>query len=320
LIEKFNPAPAYFNHLRTLVDLDAIAAASPRVIHDAMHGAGRSYVKNILGGMGVAVHEIRGEMNPGFNGIHPEPLEKYLAALVAAIQSDFGSVGLATDGDADRIGAMDGSGRFVDPHRIFALVLRYLARDKSEKGIVVRTVSTTRMIDRLCARYGLTLRETPVGYNHIADLMMAEDVLIGGEESGGISVRGHIPEGDGVLMGLLLLEVIAKSGMSLEELVEDIHKDVGPCFYARTDLRLRKPVEKKVMVGQLKDNAPPAIDGLRVVEVSALDGVKYIMDDDSWLLIRPSGTEPVLRVYAEGRSEDAMKSLLGFGEHIAAGV
>jgi len=320
LIEKFNPAPAYFTHLRTLVDLDAIAAVSPRVIHDAMHGAGRSYIKNLLGGMGVQVHEIRGEMNPGFNGIHPEPLEKYLAALNAALQSDFGTVGLATDGDADRIGAMDGKGRFIDPHRIFALVLRYLARDKKQTGMVVRTVSTTRMIDRLCARYGLPLQETPVGYNHIADLMMAEDVLIGGEESGGISVRGHIPEGDGVLMGLLLLETVAHSGMELAELVDDLHADVGPCFYARTDLRLRKPVEKKVMVARLKNDAPAEIAGLKVVEVSALDGVKYVMDDDSWLLIRPSGTEPVLRVYAEGRSEETMKGLLGYGEQIAEGV
>ncbi len=320
LIEKFNPAPAYFTHLRTLVDLEAIAAANPRVVHDAMYGAGRFYVKNILGGLGCQVHEIRGEMNPGFNGIHPEPLEKYLGALAAAIQSDFGSVGLATDGDADRIGAMDGRCRFVDPHRIFALVLRYLARDKGQRGTVVRTVSTTRMIDRLCQRYGLPLKETPVGYNHIADLMMADDVLIGGEESGGISVRGHIPEGDGVLMGLLLLEVIARSGLTLEALVDDLHADVGPCHYARTDLRLRKPVEKKVMVAQLKDDAPAEIAGLKVIEVSALDGVKYVMDDDSWLLIRPSGTEPVLRVYAEGRSEQAMKGLLAYGEKVAEGV
>jgi alpha-D-glucose phosphate-specific phosphoglucomutase len=320
LIEKFNPAPAYFAHLRELVDLEAIAASNPRVIHDAMFGAGRSYIKSLLGGLGCQVYEIRGEMNPGFGGIHPEPLEKYLAALAAAIQSQQGNIGLATDGDADRIGAMDGRGRFVDPHRIFALVLRYLARDKGLKGMVVRTVSTTRMIDRLCARYGLPLRETPVGFNHIADIMMAEDVLIGGEESGGISVKGHIPEGDGVLMGLLLLEVIAKSGATLEDLVDDVHADVGPCFYARTDLRLRKPVEKKALVARLRDDAPGQIAGIKVGEVSVLDGVKYVMADDSWLLIRPSGTEPVLRVYAEGRSEAAMKALLGYGEQIAESV
>ncbi len=262
-----------------------------------MFGAGRNYIKNLLGGMGGRVHEIRAEMNPGFGGIHPEPLEKYLAALAAAIQAGQGTVGLATDGDADRIGAMDGRGRFVDPHRIFALVLRYLARDKKMTGTVVRTVSTTRMIDRLCKRYNLPLKETPVGFNHIADIMMAEDTLMGGEESGGISIKGHIPEGDGILMGLLLLEVIAKAGAPLEDLVDDIHADVGPCFYARTDLRLRKPVDKKAMTAMLRDDAPKEIAGLKVAQVSALDGVKYIMDDDSWLLIRPSGTEPKIKFY-----------------------
>jgi phosphomannomutase len=317
LIQRFNPAPAYYAHLRELVDLNAICHVNPRVVHDAMYGSGRGYIKSILGGAGCQVHEIRGEMNPGFGGIHPEPIEKYLAALAAAIQSDYGTIGLATDGDADRIGAMDERGRFIDPHRIFALVLRYLIETKGQRGMVVRTVSTTRMIDQLCDRHGLSVQETPVGFNHIADLMMTEDVLMGGEESGGISVRGHIPEGDGVLMGLLLLEVVAHSGMRLTDLVDDLHADLGECHYARTDLRLRKPVEKKVMVARLRDEAPSRIAGLKVSEVSLRDGVKYLMEDGSWLLIRPSGTEPVLRVYAEARTEGAMRGLLHYGEEIA---
>jgi alpha-D-glucose phosphate-specific phosphoglucomutase len=320
LIERFNPAPAYYAHLRQLIDLDAICAADPGVIHDPMYGSGRGYIKSLLGGAGCQVHEIRGEMNPGFGGIHPEPLGKYLAALAAALQAGFGRVGIATDGDADRIGAMDGQGRFVDPHRIFALALKYLVEQRGLTGTVVRTVSTTRMIDRLCKRYGLPLRETPVGFNHIADIMLAENVLIGGEESGGISISGHVPEGDGILMGLLLLEIIATAGKPLEALVDDLHADVGPAFYARTDLRLRRAVDKKEMTAHLVDAAPQDIAGLAVAEVSTVDGVKYIMQDESWLLVRPSGTEPVLRVYAEGRSEAIQADLLKYGESIAESV
>lgn len=320
LIEKFNPAPQYYAHLRELIDLDAICAADPRVIHDAMYGSGRGYIKGLLGGVGCHTHEIRGEMNPGFGGIHPEPLAKYLGALNAAIQSGFGTMGIATDGDADRIGAMDESGRFVDPQRIFAIVLRYLLADRNLRGMVMRTVSTTRMVDRLARRYSVPLRETPVGFDVIAETMIKEDVLMGGEESGGMSIKGHIPEGDGILMGLLLLEVLAKSGMTLEALVEDIHNDVGPAFYERSDLRLRHPVNKKEMVTRLCDEAPREIGGLGVQEISALDGVKYLMDDESWLLIRPSGTEPVLRVYAEGTSPEVVKHLMGYGGEIAKSV
>ncbi len=320
LIEKFNPAPAYYAHLRQLVDLDAICLADPGVIHDPMYGSGRGYIKALLGGVGCQVHEIRGEMNPGFGGIHPEPLGKYLAALAAAIQSGFGRVGIATDGDGDRVAAMDGNGQFVDPHRIFALALKYLVEERGLTGTVVRTVSTTRMIDRLCRRYGLPLKETPVGFNHIADIMLAEDVLIGGEESGGISVKGHIPEGDGILMGLLLLEIIARSGSPLEVLVAELEADVGPAHYARTDLRLRMPIVKAEMVARLRDDAPKEIDGVKVVEVATTDGVKYVMEDESWLLIRPSGTEPVLRVYAEATSEALKAGLLRYGEQIAESV
>jgi len=184
----------------------------------------------------------------------------------------------------------------------------------------VRTVSTTRMIDRLAKRYDLTVHETPVGFNHIADYMMAEDVLIGGEESGGISFKGHIPEGDGPIMGLLLVEIIAKSGKTLGQLVDDLLNDVGPAFYERADLRLSRPVAKKEMTDFLVNQAPAEIGGQKVAEISTRDGVKYIMADDSWLLIRPSGTEPVLRVYAEGRTLPMVKDLLGYGQKVAESV
>jgi phosphomannomutase len=252
--------------------------------------------------------------------VHPEPIAKYLNALASAVSSGMGHFGIVTDGDADRIGAMDERGNFVDPHKIMALSLKYLVEKRGMSGAVVRTVSTTRMIDRLAKRYGLALHETPVGFNHIADYMMSEDVLIGGEESGGISFKGHIPEGDGPIMGLLLVEMIAESGKTLHALVEDLLKDVGPAHYERTDLRLSRPVAKAEMTEFLTKQAPVEIGGERVSEISQRDGVKYIMADDSWLLIRPSGTEPVLRVYAEGRTQEMVRALLGYGEQVAKSV
>jgi len=227
---------------------------------------------------------------------------------------------LALDGDGDRIGAMDERGNFVDPHKIMALALRYLVEKRGLSGPVVRTVSTTKMIDRLAAKYGLQVYETPVGFNHIADHMIAENVLIGGEESGGISIQGNIPEGDGVLMGLLLIEIVAVTGKPLHELVSDLLEEVGPAFYERKDQRLKYPIQKESMVKYLLDNQPDQIGGVKVSEVLTIDGVKYILADDSWLLIRPSGTEPVLRLYAEGRSSDLVKALLGFGEQVAESI
>jgi phosphomannomutase len=320
LIQKFNPLPEYFEHLRKLINSDVIAENPQCFVVDSMYGSGRGVIKAFLQGTGCEITEIRGEMNPGFGNIHPEPIAKYLGALAGAIGAGMGNFGVTTDGDADRIGAMDEHSNFVDPHKIMALALRYLVEKRGWNGAVVRTVSTTRMIDRLCQRYGLKLYETPVGFNHIADYMMTQDVLIGGEESGGISFKGHIPEGDGPLMGLLLVEIIAAAHKSLHDLVEELLADVGPAFYERTDLRLNRPVAKAEMTDFLIKQAPAEIGDQKVAQISNVDGVKYIMADDSWLLIRPSGTEPVLRVYAEGRSKEMVKSLLGYGQTVAASV
>lgn len=320
LIKRFNPLPAYYEHLRGLIDFDAIADNPQRIVVDSMYGSGRGVFKGILQGTGCEVQEIRGEMNPGFGGVHPEPIEKHLGALAGAISTHMGDFGLATDGDADRIGAMDERGNFVDPHKIMALALTHLVESKGWRGPVVRTVSTTRMIDRLAEKYALPVYETPVGFNHIADYMLNEDILIGGEESGGISIRGHIPEGDGILMGLLLIELIATTKRSLNELVERLLKNVGPAYYKRNDLRLKHPVAKAKMTQQLVENAPNKIAGVKVKDILTMDGVKYIIADDSWLLIRPSGTEPVLRVYAEGRTPEMVDGMIAFGEQIAAGV
>ncbi len=317
IIRKFDPSWAYYEHLSTLVDLDCISAGELRVVADGMFGAGRGIIGEVLARGRSRVFNIRNEMNPGFGGIHPEPIERHLGLLMSTIQSGHWDVGLATDGDADRIGAVDARGAFVDPHRIFALVLRYLIEKRGWTGKVVRTVSTTRMIDRIAAAHGLTLVETPVGFNHIADLMLGDGVLMGGEESGGMSVKGHIPEGDGILMGLLVLEVMADAAAPLHELVADLMQQYGPAHYRRVDMKLARPVAKAQMVQFLSNAAPDTVDGIAVEDIQTTDGVKYYLNDGSWLLIRPSGTEPVLRVYAEAPGEERVVALLKFGEELA---
>ena len=198
-----------------------------------------------------------------------------------------------------------------------ALCLRYLVEKKNQSGAVVKTVSTTHMLNRQAELYGLSLHETPVGFNHISDLMRSNDVLIGGEESGGISIKGHIPEGDGILMGLLLLEVMAAYNCPLHELVDNVLHDFGPVEYVRHDLRITHPVEKRELVRRLQQRAPETIGHLSTKELQTMDGVKYLMENDSWLLIRPSGTEPLLRVYAEGRTEKDVEALLEYGRQVA---
>jgi len=262
------------------------------------------------------VFEVRGEMNPGFGGIHPEPIARYLGALAGAIAAGHGQMGLATDGDADRIAAMDGRGQYVDPHRILAVALKYLVQHRGWRGKVIKTISTTQMLNRLGRKYGLEVIETPVGFNHIADWMLRDDVLLGGEESGGMSFRGHIPEGDGILMGLLLVEMTAATRTPLEDLVADVLAEAGPAHYARLDLRLAAPISKERMVARLRD-APAQIGGTAVVAVNDLDGVKYILAAESWLLIRPSGTEPVLRIYAEAPEPAGVEALLAHGRAVA---
>lgn len=318
-IRKFDASWSYYEHLSRLLDLDSISNAELNIIADPMFGSGRGAIREILGRTRSHVHEIRGYMNPGFEGIHPEPIRKHLDKLAATIQQQHADVGLATDGDADRIGAMDNHGNFVDPHHIMALGLLHLVEKRGLRGDVVKTVSTTAMLNRIANQYGLKVHETPVGFNHIADHIMNGDVLIGGEESGGISIRGHVPEGDGILMGLLLLEVMASYGRKtpLNEIIINLQKQYGPTFYKREDIYLKTPVVKKEMVKRLQDAAPNTLAGQRVKDVQTLDGVKFILEDESWLLVRPSGTEPVLRVYAEATSQEAIDEMLLQGQAMA---
>jgi phosphomannomutase len=282
-----------------------------------MYGAGRGVFGEILSRTRTKVYELHGELHPGFGGIHPEPLGKNLKALIATVQQERVHFGLATDGDADRIGAVDDRGMFVDPHTIMALSVRYLVERRELTGAIAKTISSTFMLNRLAKKYGLHLHETPVGFSDIADLMINSDILLGGEESGSISIKGHIPEGDGILMGLLLMEIVADAGVPLSELIEDLQRTVGPAFYRREDLRLKGFISKSEMVKRLVDNTPDKIAGETVVKVDTYDGVKYHLADDSWLLIRPSGTEPVLRVYAEAGSEAAVEAMLRQGQELS---
>ena len=316
MIRRFDPSWMYYQHLTDLVDVDAISHGELDIVADAMWGSGRGAFSGILARTRCKVVSIRDVLNPGFGGIHPEPIMQYLNELGATVRRIQADVGLATDGDADRIGAIDARGNFIDPHRIFALTLRHLVENKGKSGAVVKTVSTTFMIDSLAETYDLPLHETPVGFNHIADLMMKNDVLIGGEESGGISVTGHIPEGDGILMGLMLLEVMARAGAPLDEIVKDLQQQHGPAHYARIDARLEKQIPKAEMVQKLLDSAPSMLNNETVSKVDTLDGVKFYLADRSWLLIRPSGTEPVLRIYSEARSPEAVNNLLKAGSEL----
>lgn len=323
LVERFDPFPAYAAHLRSLLDFEMIRAAGLSVAVDAMYGAGRIHLRRLLEEAGCRVTELRGEMNPGFNGIHPEPIARHLGPLFAEMATNQHQIGLATDGDADRIGAVDPGNhfekpRFIDPHCIMTLLVDHLVRERGKSGSVVKTVSTTQMLNRLGERYHLTVRETPVGFNHISDWMLKETVLLGGEESGGISMLGHIPEGDGILMGLLLVELVAYRRKTLQEMLDELmaEPDMGRFCYARLDQPVR-PFDKSVLVRTLVAGAPSELAGVAVAQVSDRDGVKYILQDNSWLLIRPSGTEPILRVYAESRSDEQVQALLQAGAALA---
>ncbi len=313
LIRRFDPSWSYYQHLATIIDLDKVSNGELKIVADSMWGAGRNAFSSILARTRSRVTEIRGDLNPGFGGIHPEPIMKHLSELVGAVQREQADVGLATDGDADRIGAIDSRGSFIDPHTVLALTLRYLIEVKGQRGDVVKTISTTMMLDAIARKHNLNLHVTPVGFSHIAELMMQRDVLIGGEESGGISLRGHIPEGDGILMGLMILEIMAHYGVPLHEIVADLQTAYGPAHYARIDVHLEHQRPKKQMIALLEEQVPAALAGESVAHVDKLDGIKFILADESWLLIRPSGTEPVLRIYAEARSPEMVKALLEAG-------
>jgi alpha-D-glucose phosphate-specific phosphoglucomutase len=311
-VERRDFRPAYFDALRARVDLDLIGRSGYKIVADPMHGSGSGYLSDLLRGVGADVTEIRRERNPVFGGINPEPITQNLRPLQEAVLSLKADVGVAVDGDADRVGAMDADGAFVDSHRIFALVLRHLYEDKGQRGSVVKTVSTTTLIDKLCAKHGLTLHVVPIGFKNICEYMLKESVLIGGEESGGIGVLGYIPERDGPLMSLLLLETMAARKKRLEEQIAELMAEFGPHEYQRVDLH-PEPSKMPAVIRSLKEDDPTEVAGMAVTGIDRMDGTKFNFADESWLLLRASGTEPVVRVYAESSSPEKVQALIDAG-------
>lgn len=310
-IELFDASVGYLRQLGHYVDLESIRQAAIPAVVDPMYGAGSGFLKRLL-----VIDEIHGEENPGFGGCPPEPIGEHLGELRSLLASGRYRVGLALDGDADRIGAVDERGEFFSSHAIYVLLLKHLVERKGLSGTVVKTVSSTRMIDILAQRYGLQLFETPIGFKHICELMLEHDVLMGGEESGGLGVAGHIPERDGILMGLLLLETVAMTGKGLGEQLDEIMADIGSFKYRRVDMAIDEE-NKARLVERLRTDPPAAFAGRTVTATNFSDGFKFIFDNGDWLLIRPSGTEPVLRLYSEAGDEAMVDQLLRGARQIA---
>lgn len=310
--ELIDVRAGYFRQLAGYVDLELIRKAGIQVVVDPMYGAGSGCLLALLPGA-AEIHTLE---NPGFGGQPPEPTEEHLQELSALVKSGAYRVGLALDGDADRIGAVDETGEFFSSHRIFTVLLRHLFERKGLSGGVVKTVSTTRMVDLLCAKFGLPLFETPIGFKHICEMMLERDILMGGEESGGLGVKGHIPERDGILMGLLLLEAMAASGKGLRRLLDETMDEIGHFHYRRIDLPIDNGAKER-LIGKLKEGGTKTVAGRTVATENFKDGFKYIFADGSWLLIRPSGTEPVLRLYSEAGDPAVVEELLAAGREIA---
>jgi phosphomannomutase len=313
LVQTFDAVAPYLAQLGRYVDLELIRSSGIKAAADPMFGAGCGLLPRLVPG----ITEIHGMENPSFGGHPPEPIAEHLGELTALVASGEYRIGLALDGDADRIGAIDERGEFFSSHRIFTVLLRHLFERKGVRGGVVKTVSTTRMIDLLAEKYGLELYETPIGFKHICETMLEHDILMGGEESGGLGVKGHIPERDGVLMALLLLEAMAMSGKGLRELLDETMDEIGHFHYTRIDLPIDN-VAKRQLVQDLQIGGIANLAGFPVAAVNFLDGFKYIFEDGSWLLIRPSGTEPVLRLYSEAGDPAKVALLLKAGRSLAA--
>jgi phosphomannomutase len=320
-IEHFDPESKYLARLKEFVDLDLISKANIIVVVDPMHGSASGYLSKIFKGSPLKVMEINDRRDPLFGGSNPEPLPGNLVDLNSTVKEtslanpDALVVGIALDGDGDRISAIDASGAFINPHNVFSILLRHLVEKRKMSGEVVKSFNITELIDKQAEKYGLKLHVTKIGFKYIADLMMQRDILIGGEESGGIGIKGHIPERDGTLNALLLLEAVAMSGSTLKGMLDDIMNEFGYSYYDRIDLHLTDVRMRKVI--DLLKNAPPkAFANNKVRDIVDLDGTKLILEDGGWILFRASGTEPLLRIYAESASMEKVEALLAEGENL----
>lgn len=295
----------YIEHVKSSFDLDAIQNSDFSWGYDAMFGAGMAVMNDLF----PEIELLHCEPNPGFNGTAPEPILRNLEEFSEFIKiSESINCGLATDGDADRIGLFDSKGNFIDSHHIILLLIHYLVKYKKQTGKVVTAFSTTEKISKLCKHYGLEQTTTKIGFKYITGYILNEDVLLGGEESGGIAIKGHIPERDGIWMGLVIWEFMAKTGKTLEQLIEEVYEIVGSFKYDRNDLHITEELKQRVL--EKCKSGISSFGNYKVERAEDLDGFKYHFENDQWLLIRASGTEPVLRVYAESKDEAAVKKLL----------
>jgi phosphomannomutase len=307
---------SYRKQIASYIDLDRLRRSAGVVIVDPMHGSGGNWVESFLTGGQLRVETIRAYRDPLFGGVSPEPIDGNLGALKQRVTETKALVGLATDGDADRVGAVNELGETMPMHLVVPLVLLHLVRQRSMTGGIVRTFSQSVLLKRIAAAHQLKLYETPIGFKYIAELMLRDDILIGAEESGGIGVKGHIPERDGVLNSLLFLEAIVVAGKPPSEMLRELHREFGEFHFARKDLHV-EPEPGQRLVEKLAIAPPQRLAGYPVRGVETLDGTKLLFDDESWLLLRQSGTEPVLRVYAEATSIAKTNALLAAGEELA---
>jgi phosphomannomutase len=315
LIQSLDVRTPYLETLDRLVDWDRIRASQFRFVIDPMHGAGRGLLLELFRRHGIRADEIRGNRDPLFGGVNPEPIEPHVEALRQAVMKGKYDAGFALDGDADRIGAMDSDGTFVTPHQIFSILLWHLAGTRKLTGDVAKTFSTTKMIDKIAAKLGRTVWETPIGFKYICDRMLEGDVLLGGEESGGIGTKLHLPERDATVNALLLAEVLAWHGKRLGELVATLHGEFGEHHYGRVDLTLQDGQKEKALDHFLN----PKFDNLlewQVVRREDIDGIKVYLGDVGWVMVRASGTEHMLRVYAETTRPETTRRLLEEVSHL----
>lgn len=315
-IVRFDPIPGYLDGLRRQVDVGRLQSAGLHVALDPMYGAGAGLLARLLEGGSTTVTEIHTDRNPGFPGIHaPEPIESNLGAFLSLIASGSFTAGIANDGDADRMGLVDEHGIYVDQLRTFALLVNYLLGERRLRGPVVKSVTTTAMASILAKHYGVPLYETPVGFKYIGPLMMEHDALIGGEESGGYGFRGHLPERDGILAGLFLLDYVAATGKPPSQLLEEVFQITGPHFYERLDFDI-EPGTNAAIKARLDLAAPTEIAGHPVISADRTDGWRWMIDS-GWLLLRLSGTEPLVRIYTEVTDEALVKPVLAAGKALA---
>lgn len=306
LLETAPLEDLYVDHVKKNFDLDAIKTSGLKLAYDAMYGAGQRVMKRLF----PDIHKLHCDPNPGFEGQAPEPIHKNLQPFSNFIkQNGTISCGLATDGDADRIGLYDSRGNFVDSHHLILLLIHYLVKYKKQSGKVVVAFSVTTRLKKMCAHYGLPLEVVKIGFKYVCSIMIREDVLLGGEESGGIAIKGHIPERDGIWMGITIWEFMAKTGKSLEELIDEVYAITGPFCFERNDLHIDEALKTRVL-SSCRANAFAAFGPYQVQRVDDLDGYKFFFDDSTWMMIRASGTEPVLRVYAEADSQQKANDIL----------